>query len=480
MLTACGAEHISAAQTAEQDAALTESVADETATTEDAVTSEATQQTVTEPLPEESTMQQDEESRAASDVQLRRTKMEQLILDKAEENGAVGEIFPIAFGDYDESGKEMLIAIFGSMEEHDGKPYYYGSLWTADESYASDVFGYNNIDTTGYALTDIGVIYAGGDVLLTCTFGQGTEQGMVMLWEISEARLQRVDVIGCTAVGITQTEDCEFTAVKTEYGAYSDGTGRTYKPYRYTYDPDSRTLRQHKLRQATWEQVSAFGGADAIADRIGGEVQDYLLTAEGELYVNYTIGEENRYLCYEVADGTLVDVTPEDALGHYSADVTFEQARLERLILDSIPDEDKRGSYTISDTLFGDFDGDGIEELAAIYGAWDIWFASGDKAEKINSGELVGVTQTADGTFMNFYTPGVIGGVTVWYHLQDSTLVCSQPEDWYSARIFNSYETGDWYAELMTGHDEERGYLWETVALEFDKEKRKFKIIVNE
>lgn len=420
------------------------------------------------------TAEQPETAEPASEKSGGQLEMEQNILERAPEDGIQGELFPIAFGDLDGSGTEMLVAVLGSMEEYDGKAYYHGDIWAADEGWAYDVLDQINIDTKACALTDMGVIRAGGDVLFTCTFDQGAEYGITALWRVDDGRLDRVNINGCTAVGIAQAEDCEFTAIKTGYGAYTDGTGRIYKTYRYTYDPISRSLEQHLLREVTWEQISGFEGADSISERLDGEIYGYLLTNDGELYINYIRGRENRSLCYDIVDGALVEAS--DEAGHYEADVTFEQARLEQLILDSVPEEDRRDGYGIGDTLFGDFDGDGTEELAAIYGAWDIWFASGDHAEHMNCGELVGVTQTSDGTFMNFYTPGVIGGVTAWYHLQDSTLVCSQPQDWYSAHIFIS-EDGQYAADILVGHDEEHGYLWDTVALAFNKEKRQFEFI---
>ncbi len=456
LLTGCGGEEASKMSCAESIDSSSDSSIYETA---DVVSVTAEPPETAEPVSEKSGAQ---------------SEMERNILERAAEDGIQGEIFPIAFGDLDGSGMEMLLAVLGSMEEHDGKEYYYGDVWAADDGWVYDVLDHINIDTDACALTDMGIIHAGGDVLFTCTFDQGAEYGITALWRVDKGRLDRVNVNGCTSVGIVQTEDCEFTAIKTGYGAYTDGTGRIYKTYRYTYDPESRSLKQHLLREATWEQISGFEGTDGISARLDGEVCGYLLTDEGELYINYIRGRENRSLCYDVADGALVEVA--DEAGHYEADVTFEQSRLERLILDSVPEEDRRDGYGIGDTLFGDFDGDGTEELAAIYGAWDIWFASGSNAEHMNCGELVGVTHTSDGTFMNFYTPGIIGGVTAWYHLQDSTLVCSQPQDWYSAQIFRS-EDGSYCAEILVGHDEEHGYLWDTVALTFNKEKRQFEFI---
>lgn len=71
-----------------------------------------------------------------------------------------------------------------------------------------------------------------------------------------------------------------------------------------------------------------------------------------------------------------------------------EQKRLEQLITEAAKKEKSasNGRETIQCPLFGDFDGDGIKELVAIYGdksealfedlcGGDVWFASGEKAE---------------------------------------------------------------------------------------------------
>lgn len=64
-------------------------------------------------------------------------------------------------------------------------------------------------------------------------------------------------------------------------------------------------------------------------------------------------------------------------------DISEEQAALEKLIIEASETEGE-----IVNPLFGDFDGDGINELITVYGNdnAELWFASGDKAECIGSG----------------------------------------------------------------------------------------------
>lgn len=76
-----------------------------------------------------------------------------------------------------------------------------------------------------------------------------------------------------------------------------------------------------------------------------------------------------------------------------------EQQRLEQLITEAAKNENPalNGNETIQSPIFGDFDGDGIKELAAVYGdqsdgfyedscGGEVWFASGEKAEVLRHG----------------------------------------------------------------------------------------------
>lgn len=76
-----------------------------------------------------------------------------------------------------------------------------------------------------------------------------------------------------------------------------------------------------------------------------------------------------------------------------------EQQHLEQLITEAAKIENPalKGNETIQSPLFGDFDGDGINELIAVYGdksdalyedscGGEVWFASGEKAEVLRHG----------------------------------------------------------------------------------------------
>lgn len=91
--------------------------------------------------------------------------------------------------------------------------------------------------------------------------------------------------------------------------------------------------------------------------------------------------------------------TEETVTSLYAEKKSEEQQRLEQLITEAAKNENPalKGNETIQSPIFGDFDGDGIKELAAVYGnqsdafyedscGGDVWFASGEKAEVLRHG----------------------------------------------------------------------------------------------
>ena len=98
-----------------------------------------------------------------------------------------------------------------------------------------------------------------------------------------------------------------------------------------------------------------------------------------------------------------------------------EQARLERLILDSIAEEDRRSERALIKPIFGDLDRDGTEELIAVYGDpndsekdlgfGDVWFASEDEAEKLGGTwySEEPLYEIGGNIFLNVMTPGLWG-----------------------------------------------------------------------
>lgn len=97
----------------------------------------------------------------------------------------------------------------------------------------------------------------------------------------------------------------------------------------------------------------------------------------------------------EITTTTEVTTTPETTAAE--EEKTDEQRRLEQLIAETAKEQgEHQDSYVLQNQIFGDFDGDGTEELAAVYGNRSeallddlchgtVWYASGDKAESFFS-----------------------------------------------------------------------------------------------
>lgn len=110
-----------------------------------------------------------------------------------------------------------------------------------------------------------------------------------------------------------------------------------------------------------------------------------------------------------------------------------EQAALEKLILDTAGNTE---GYAIQSPLFGDFDGDGVNELIAIYGNKDyavseeffsggIWFASDNKAKNIfDSGWdwlAPQIVTSCGNTFIKLEKHYVTGLVSEYFLIKNST-----------------------------------------------------------
>lgn len=113
-------------------------------------------------------------------------------------------------------------------------------------------------------------------------------------------------------------------------------------------------------------------------------------------------------------------------------EISDEQAALEKLILDTAENTD---GYTIQSPLFGDFDGDGINELITVYGnkdyaaseelfSGDIWFASNNNAEKICDADwdwlAPEIVTSCGDTFIKFEKLYVTGFVSEYVLIKNS------------------------------------------------------------
>lgn len=186
---------------------------------------------------------------------------------------------------------------------------------------------------------------------------------------------------------IEKTGDNIFEVIAYAYDESFGYTDRTEKIY-WLYFEDGQ-FKEYVGEKITKADFINYGGKSAL-DGIEGEVTDILRRENGVVNVNYTEDKDgvtyNKYKTYDVTDGCK-EIAAGDGIYLPSVLDPFwglpeEQLALHRLIADT--SENKEGS--IHSPIFGDFDGDGINEVITLYGTQnsdEVWFASKDKAELI-------------------------------------------------------------------------------------------------
>lgn len=197
---------------------------------------------------------------------------------------------------------------------------------------------------------------------------------------------------------ITADGNGGFTAVSHDYDScINENRDHTWKPYwLYFEDGDFKEYVGEKISKADFMK---YTGGKAALDKIendGGTVTDILYRENGIVNINYTVTkndtEYNKFYIYDVSGGDCKEIKAlfenrENDYGVYLPSAlkpySDEQLALHKLI------ETTSGGNPwdkVINPLFGDFDGDGKNELIAEYGSHDqseLWFASGGSAYKL-------------------------------------------------------------------------------------------------
>ena len=350
-----------------------------------------------------------------------RDSLEEFILEAAKyESNSNDMVIPLIYDDLDGDGKNELIAIYGwKYDLSDKKNCASGQLWFASEKSAAslssvggiygicldetdDLIETKNID--GHSIAFIkqkSAGYAGDDYQYS------------YIYEIKNGTIRELDISGKFG-RFTDLGGGNFSAIKFDRDNNSDYSGQTWKNYWFYFE--SGEFKEYIGEKITKADFIKYSGGKAVLDGIsaeGGEVTDILYRKNSVVNVNYTVTENetayNKFYAFDVSGGDCkkIESVYEDEINNYGVylpsvldpklGLPEEQLALYKLIEEKAAESgDSQNSGEIIYPIFGDFDGDGKNEMIAIYKKpsysddvlWsqesgNVWFASGNSAELI-------------------------------------------------------------------------------------------------
>ncbi|MDE5860322.1 MAG: hypothetical protein K2H23_08095, partial [Oscillospiraceae bacterium] len=222
----------------------------------------------------------------------------------------------------------------------------------------------------------------------------------VRLFEISGSSLRELEISG-KFTGLSGGENGVFTVIAEAYDYYSMGDGYTEKPYWFYFE--NGEFKEYTGENITKADFMKYSGGKAAIDKIeaeGGNITGIIYRKNNIVNVNYTAKSEynddivNKFRNFDVSGETCKEIDSGNGVYLLSSidpffDLPEEQLALHKLIIEASEKENAE----IINPIFGDFDGDGTNEVIAALGVTDdffgdqtigeVWFASGDKAECI-------------------------------------------------------------------------------------------------
>lgn len=319
---------------------------------------------------------------------------------------------PLLYGDLDGDGVNELIATYGRYIDYsaiDDGTFFdgdkYGDIWFASGNSAvrlTDRY-INLIDTQKI-----------GDVLYTekvngCTIlvyinmiHTTSKVEEVRLFEISESSLRELEISG-KFTGLSEVENGVYTVISEAYDYYGTGDGYTEKPYWFYFE--NGEFKEYVGKNITKADFMKYSGGKAAVDKIeaeGGNITGIIYRKNNIVNINYTAKSEyfdeivNKFRNFDVSGETCRELDSGNGVYLLStidpfSDLPEEQLALHKLIIEASEKENAE----IINPIFGDFDGDGKNEVIAILGEVDdffgeqgsgeVWLATGDKAELIMS-----------------------------------------------------------------------------------------------
>lgn len=349
---------------------------------------------------------------------------ERTVLENHIKKAAEGDVLenPI-FDDLDGDGSLELIAFCD-------KKSYNGDWWYTNGKKTSVIMEYG-------ATYDASVIDTGVQKTLMLIEDHNIVK-RAYLYSFKDGEVKELEASGQFG-GIEKIGDNIFEVVAYAHDESFGSSERTEKKY-WLYFEDGQ-FKEYVGEKITKADFMKYSGGKAALDSIeaeGGTVTEILRRANGIVNVNYTADNDgtvyNKYCTYNISGGDCKETASGD--GIYLPSVlnpySEEQLALHKLIIEASETDGE-----IVNPLFGDFDGDGINEVFAVFGKYDddetyqidgtrgeVWFASGDKAQKLSDHMGMGpwgrpyILKSSGRTFLNIWgtNPGPMGGTSHFAH----------------------------------------------------------------
>ena len=422
------------------------------------------------------------ESEPVSDKSEEQLKLEQKIIENNDRAQSDGEILFSEYKDFDGDGKLELIAVFG---KDDG----YKTLW-----FARGESTWHLCDTmldTEVWLTDApdGVFLR---VSVPGTIGQGVDTTY-----ISNSIPKRARVDGeffTTPISYDEQTDT-FCMVQNQPVSPKNIEERTDITYWYSFDKEKAEFIPYQLNEITKQRfLEEYAElSDSLAER-GIQSERYILSESGHIIVNYIENDERAYLVYYADEGGVKEYA--SGKGHYTNYRSLEQQRLEGNILAKIAEVGVLISNHIPEPrliplMTGDLDGNGTEELLAVYGEADIeygnayggelWYACGDNVQRLiwPMGQLpVGnfrKVRSGGDTLIGWEMLAVTDSASEYYVIEGDHLTNVMIDGFARMALIQNAQ-GEFRARHSTYDftDEGMGHTWKVYWYYYDAERNTF------
>lgn len=226
-------------------------------------------------------------------------------------------------GDFDGDGKNELFAVYG-------KGGSVGRLYFVNENGA-----FMLCDEAEWSVPEIVTV---DGVNLVYIERLAASDSVSYYYQIIDGKPIRIDTYGLMELKPIEEGGTDFTACHSTYDIYTDGTGRSWKPYWFSaVNNDGKiSFREYYAWQSHAEEIYDYietikseQGYDLkpYLDKISekGEITDLINRMElGIIHINYMVGDERRFQTLKLDGGVINDITHENNKGHYVRQVTAQ------------------------------------------------------------------------------------------------------------------------------------------------------------